>query len=83
MPCKDKLRGPRESRGQRESGLPRVSVIERAYNSERYIGKALDSVLAQSYAGPVDIIVPYDRGTADGTARVLGAYGDVRSPTGA
>jgi len=55
-------------------------VIVRAYNSERYIGKALDSVLAQSYAGLVDIIVPYDRGTADGTARVLGAYGDVKVP---
>ena|GEM_PF-6154411 len=65
---------------QRESGLPRFSVIVRAYNSERYIGKALDSVLAQSYAGLVDIIVPYDRGTADGTARVLGAYGDVKVP---
>ncbi|MFP3265292.1 MAG: glycosyltransferase [Acidilobus sp.] len=65
---------------QRDSGLPRVSVIVRAYNSERYIGKALDSVLAQSYAGPIDIIVLYDRGTADGTARVLGAYGDVKAP---
>ena len=65
---------------QRESGLPRVSVIVRAYNSERYIGKALDSVLAQSYAGPIDIIVPYDRRTTDGTAQILRAYREVKVP---
>jgi glycosyltransferase involved in cell wall biosynthesis len=55
---------------------PCVSVIVPAYNRERYLGAALDSVLAQDYR-PLEIVV-VDDGSTDGTARVARAYPDVR-----
>jgi glycosyltransferase involved in cell wall biosynthesis len=51
---------------------PLASVVIPAYNSERYIGEAIESVLAQTYS-PVELIV-VDDGSADRTAEVAGAY---------
>ena len=55
---------------------PLVSVIVPAYNRERYLGEALDSIFAQDYR-PLEVIVA-DDGSTDGTARVARAYSEVR-----
>ncbi len=51
-----------------------VSLIMPAYNSERYISRAIDSVLAQTL--PVDEIIVVDDGSQDNTLEVLSGYGD-------
>ena len=63
---------------------PRVSVVVPAYNSERYLGEALRSVLSQTRA-PSELIM-VDDGSSDGTASVARSFGDdvryVRQPNG-
>ena len=56
------------------SDLPRVSCIIAVHNGEAYLHEAIDSLLAQEYA-QVEIIVVND-GSTDGTADVIGRYGD-------
>ena len=51
-----------------------ISCIVPVYNGERYLGEALDSILAQTYR-PLEIIV-VDDGSTDGTAEVVAIYGD-------
>jgi len=59
------------------SGRPLVSVITATYNMGRYLGAAIDSVLAQSCPEVESIVV--DDGSTDGTAAVLARYtGDPR-----
>ena len=53
---------------------PLISCIVPVYNGERYLGEAIDSILAQTY-GPLEIIV-VDDGSTDGTAEVVATYGD-------
>lgn len=53
---------------------PEVSVVIPVYNGERFIARAIDSVLAQSH--PVADIVVVNDGSTDGTAEVLRPYGD-------
>lgn len=57
---------------------PLVSVIMPAYNSEKYIGKSIESVLAQDYENFELIIV--DDGSQDGTKSIAEQYAksDVR-----
>ena len=50
----------------------RISVIMPAYNAERYVASALDSVLAQTLS-PHEIVV-IDDGSTDGTSAVLETY---------
>ncbi len=52
----------------------RVSVIIPCYNVARFIGEALESVLRQTHADTVAIVV--DNGSTDGTAAVAEGYGE-------
>lgn len=57
-----------------ETGL--VSVMMPAYNAARYIGPAIESVLAQTYAHWELIVI--DDGSSDGTAEAASAFTDPR-----
>ena len=50
-----------------------ISCIVPVYNGERYLGEAIDSILAQTYR-PLEIIVA-DDGSSDGTPAVVTRYG--------
>lgn len=56
--------------------MPKVSVIMPSYNAERFIAKAIDSVLAQDFQD-WELIVVND-GSTDGTAQVLAGFTDAR-----
>ena len=52
---------------------PVISCIIGVYNGERYIGEALDSILAQTYR-PLEILVA-DDGSTDSTSAIVTSYG--------
>lgn len=54
--------------------IPRVSVVIPTYNREKWISKAIDSVLAQTYTGLEIIVV--DDGSTDQTRQLIDNYGD-------
>jgi glycosyltransferase involved in cell wall biosynthesis len=53
---------------------PRFSVVIPVYNAERFVGAALESVLAQTYGAAEIIIV--DDGSSDNTAKIVEQYSD-------
>jgi glycosyltransferase involved in cell wall biosynthesis len=55
---------------------PKVSVVIPAYNHERYVGPAIESVLGQT-AGDLELIV-IDDASADATWEVVQSYSDGR-----
>ena len=52
---------------------PLVSIVIPAYNHDRYLGEAIDSILGQDYSN-VELIV-LDDGSTDGTRQILESYG--------
>lgn len=54
----------------RSAGFPPVTVLIAAYNEERYIHTTIETVAAQSYDGPIEIIV-IDDGSGDRTADLI------------
>lgn len=56
------------------TGQPLITCIIPAWNAERYLGEALESVLAQTC--PAGEIIVVDDGSTDGTARVAESFGE-------
>ena len=56
--------------------MVKVSVIIPAYNGDRFLGSAIDSVLQQTYQDYEIIVV--DDGSTDNTAQVAQQYSDIR-----
>ena len=54
------------------AGEPRISVITPVFNGERYLGDAIESVLAQTLP-PAEVIV-VDDGSTDESGTVAGRY---------
>jgi GT2 family glycosyltransferase len=59
------------ARPDQPGAQPTVSVVIPAYNAADTIGRALDSVYAQTYDNIVEVIV-VDDGSADATAEIVG-----------
>ena len=53
--------------------LPTVSVIVPTYNRADLLPRALDSILGQTYEGPIEVIV-IDDGSTDHTAAIMDRY---------
>ena len=64
------------SKSRTARAKPLVSVEMAAYNAERFIGRAIDSVLAQTYKNIELLII--DDGSTDGTADVVASHNDKR-----
>lgn len=62
--------------GSEKSTAPLISVVIPAYNHEKFIGAAMDSVLQQSHRNLEVVVV--DDGSTDRTAEVVLAYDDSR-----
>lgn len=56
--------------------MPKISVIMPAYNAEKYIKEAIDSILMQTFADFEFIII--DDGSTDRTAEIVNSYSDSR-----
>jgi glycosyltransferase involved in cell wall biosynthesis len=56
--------------------MPKASIIIPAYNAEEYIGKTLDSILAQTFSDFECIVI--DDGSTDDTVEVIKGYQDQR-----
>jgi glycosyltransferase involved in cell wall biosynthesis len=67
-----------------ETDKPTISAVVAAYQAERFIAEALESILGQTC--PPDEVIVVDDGSTDGTARGLERFADrvriVRQPNG-
>lgn len=54
--------------------LPFVSIITPVYNSEKVIGKCLDSIAAQDYPKELMEVILPDGGSTDRTAEIISSY---------
>jgi glycosyltransferase involved in cell wall biosynthesis len=61
---------------QKSSPVPKISVLMPAYNAEKYITEAIDSILAQTFADFEFIII--NDGSTDRTAEIVRSYKDPR-----
>ncbi|MDB5114750.1 MAG: glycosyltransferase [Mucilaginibacter sp.] len=55
---------------------PKITVLMPAYNAEKYIGEAIESVLLQTY-GDFELIIVND-GSTDGTVKIINSFNDER-----
>jgi glycosyltransferase involved in cell wall biosynthesis len=53
------------------NSLPKISVAIVAYNAEKYIRKAITSIVNQDYPGDIEVLVLYDEGTTDKTLQAI------------
>ena len=51
--------------------LPTVSALMAAYNYEQYVGRAIESALAQDYPPELLEIIVIDDGSTDSTAEIV------------
>lgn len=58
----------------KRNGRPLVSCVVPVFNSERYLGEALESIFQQTHS-PLEVIV-VDDGSTDATAAVIASQGD-------
>jgi len=58
------------------SAAPLVSVIMPAYNAEKYIQEAIDSILNQSHSN-LELLI-FDDGSSDSTRKIIDSYSDER-----
>ena len=56
--------------------LQKVTVFIPAYNREKYIGEAIESILAQSYTNFELLLI--DDGSTDGTLDIMHSFSDSR-----
>ena len=56
--------------------LKKVSIIMPAYNAEKYIGEAIESILSQTYTDYEFIII--NDGSTDKTEKIIRSYDDSR-----
>jgi glycosyltransferase involved in cell wall biosynthesis len=59
-----------------DTAAPFVSVVMSAYNVEKYIKEAIDSILSQTF-GDFELII-IDDGSEDNTINIIKSYGDRR-----
>ena len=55
---------------------PKITVFIPAYNREKYIGDAIDSILAQTFTNYEILLI--DDGSTDGTVDIMRSYSDPR-----
>src|SRR5271168_1924498 len=58
-----------------EMNSPRITALIGAYNHERFIAEAIESVLSQDFPAAEMEILVVDDGSTDGTPQIAGRYG--------
>lgn len=56
--------------------VPLVSIVMPAYNAEKYIGEAIESILKQTYTN-IELVIIEDC-SEDDTLDIIRSYGDER-----
>jgi len=54
--------------------IPQFSIVIRAYNAEKVIKDAINSVISQDYEGMIELVICYDKGSQDQTYEVISSY---------
>ncbi len=73
MPTSERASLPAQS-GEPGEGRPRFSVVVPAYNEAKFLGGCLDSLRAQDFPGPYEVIV-VDNNSTDGTGDLARSRG--------
>jgi len=66
------IKGQTATRARQGNALPRVSIIIPSYNHERFVSRAIESALAQTYQD-FEIVITDDAST-DGSVDILSSY---------